>query len=521
MSDYIENLHTNSRYVTWKGSLEAVTSSPQVLLQQQIDRTYEQLLLKEESFYNQFGYHSAADFFNGIRQIMQNSKEDFQILNNFTSNNIRIALQQFNNYAEQKLQKQGFLVINFQCKDDPGQKIMEALRGLAGSNNVTFTGGNLSIGFEWNPVVLKQILNKVQKTGLKTSSNNVTDALRIIHQEKLITLTTKGTKDLPPQEIPIRESPFNYSKDEINKMDNSQLVALRNEMLNFIIDGLGISRGSATLQMAAQIVLNQSIMSKITDLSFFAGGNGVGGWINKIVGALGEFRAAVFFEYLAVKCPNPNLASQITKIIGNQSGSNNQQFHSDLQIFENFGIQVKNYNSAYISGSNVERTVEVRLHPMEIAPIMSDIEFASYLINSYFNADLGKVDTSQLKDFFEANALELLNLDLPTTINIPAKVSFYLVGNSLIPGSEIIRNSFMTKDKLITVKETTISGTEGDSSEGYEKGDPPKFIKWWHGYENNWNPTDINELASWDKNISIRTKFTYATFWDMHNFDIF
>ena len=340
----------------------------------------------------------------------------------------------------------------------------------------------------------------------------------------MIVLSTNGTEELPAQEIQLRDSIFNYSQSEIEKMNKNQIEDLRNKILDFLEKDLQIGSGSGTLQIAANKVINATIMPKLTDLTFFAGGSG-SGWIDKTVGALGEFRAAVFFEYLAMKCPNKNLADHITEIIGNKTGQNSQQYHSDLQILGSFGIQVKNYNNAFLY-NGTERTVRVALHPMEVSPLMKDEEMVSYIINSYFNASIPAVDTGDLQSFFEANALELLNLDLPTNIQVPARVSFYLVGNSLIPGSEIIRNGFLKKDKLVTVSDTTIQGKTGYTDLGYiavknSDGDA-KFTDWWHGSkQTGWTPTSDNNLMSWDKWISIRTTFTYSTFWESGAFDIF
>ena len=264
---------------------------------------------------------------------------------------------------------------------------------------------------------------------------------------------------------------------------------------------------------------------KLSDISFFTGGTD--SWVTNVVGAMGEFQTAIFFNYIARKCPNKNLANEITEIIGNKIGETGQMPHSDLQILEAFGIQVKNYGSATFG--DYERTIDVRLHPMEVAPIMRDGDLVSYVINSYFNQSMPQISEIEWNTFFEQNAIELLNLEVPSfnprNITIPSKVSFYLVGGHLIPGSEIVSRAFgsTVNKKPITVS-TSLSMQEGYTDTGYvadEVNGHPRFIEWWYGQKNNWTPTDQNTLATWDKNLSIRASFTYASIWDSNMFKLF
>ena len=118
-----------------------------------------------------------------------------------------------------------------------------------------------------------------------------------------------------------------------------------------------------------------------------------------------------------------------------------------------------------------------------------------------------------------------MNLELPTTVTIPSKVSFYLIGGHLIPGSEIISRAFLNQKEgeMIKVRHS-ISKTTGYSDLGYLSKDSegkPRFLQWWQGYSDHWKPTDDNTLDAWDKKISIRTYFTYTPFWEMDFFKIF
>ena len=526
--DPVQVLHTNSAYVVGengfgKESFDKLANSPETLLLSTIRNTYNQLLDKELAFYNRFGYNSADAFYKDIKRIMLESAKDFQILNNFDSNHISAALQKFKNYNNNHFINH-MATISFECKDKPSELIMNQLSKLGGKN-ITFVGGKLTLGFEWNNNRLKHIVNVAKDKHFKDKSKMDGIFNYIKSNPDIVQLTVHNNQTSSSQNISILDNPFSYTSNELGVADKQILTDLKNQIINFIYQDLGINSGSTELKIASKNVIDATIANKITDISFFEGGHG--GWISHLIGAFGEFRAAVFFDYLAMKCPNKEIANHVSQIIGNQSGSNGQQYHSDLQILESFGIQVKNYNSdIYNWGSRAgqEKQVTVALHPLEIAPLMEDEEAVSYLINSYFNTSLGPVSTSDLENFFRANALELLNLELPTTMDIPAKVSFYLVGNSLIPGSEIIKRGFLNQEKTITVTRATIQGRKGKDDAYYndKKADPFRGLHWWHGQPNgDWQPTDENNLAAWDRYISIRSLFTYKAFWDTHEFDIF
>lgn len=524
----VHYLHTDSSYVMGdngfgRDSLDNLLNSPQELLMMDIKRAYYQLLDREQAFYNRFGYSSADAFFKGIRNIMLESAKDFQILNNFDSNHISAALQKFKNYNNNHFINH-MATISFECKDKPGELIMNELSKLGGKN-ITFTGGKLTLGFEWNNNRLKHIVNIAKNKHFKDKSKMDGIFNYIKSNPDIVQLTVHSNQTSSSQNISILDNPFSYTSNELGVADKQILTNLKNQIINFIYQDLGINNGSTELKIASKNVIDATIANKITDISFFEGGHG--GWISHLIGAFGEFRAAVFFDYLAMKCPNKEIANHISQIIGNQSGSNSQQYHSDLQILESFGIQVKNYNSdIYNWGSKAgqEKEVTVALHPLEIAPLMKDEEAVSYLINSYFNTSVESVSPNDLEPFFEANALELLNLNLSTALNIPAKVNFYLVGNSLIPGSEIIRQGFLEQEKTIMVSGTTIQGRKGSSDAQYndKSAHPFRGLHWWHGNEKGgWLPTSENTLSAWDRNISIRTKFTYKAFWDSGSFNIF
>ena len=528
----INNLHTASNFVDSNNNLVGHEKS-QSELESLYLQVYLELKERELDFYQRFGYNSADAFYFGIKSIMSAAEQDLKILRRMSSYQIRQSLLKYANGAEALFGTQPF-VLSLKMEKNNKAELKELLNSIKGSNDTIsyeFHADRVNIGLTWNVSYIKQIISKAQKRSFREESTDITALLRYIRDDTtdLVKVYQGNNVSNPTINFNLRSSPFNYEKGELesylNTNNTQKLIDIRNSILRFLIVDIGIAAGSSEFRDAAQEVLTQVIGNKITDISFFTGGGNK--WVENVVGAMGEFQSAIFFNYIAKKCPNKALAGEISKIIGNDTDKYSHMLHSDLQILEAFGIQVKNYGSASVGG--MDRTITVRLHPMEVAPLMRDQELVSYVINSYFNQSISQISTEEWNDFFEQNAIELLNLEIPsfmpTHIAIPAKVSFYLIGGHLIPGSEIIAKSFLNKTgKDIIHVQSSISATEGYTDTGYvadQINGHPRFIEWWHGQKGNWTPTEQNNLGSWDKYISIRTTFNYRPFWNMEMFKIF
>lgn len=528
----INNLHTASTYITSRNNLVGQTKS-----QTDLDTLYLQVYLElkdqELSFYQQFGYNSAEAFYAGIKNIMAAAGPDLKILQRLSSYRIRQSLKGYANNAQALFGTQPF-VLSLKMEKNNKDELKQLLNSIKGGNDTIqyeFHADRVNISLTWDVPAIKQIISKTQKRYFKEQSTDVTALLRYMRNDSsdLVKVYQGDNVTNPTVKFNLRASPFNYEKKELDaylEQNNiSKLIEIRKNILNFLISDLGIASGSTDFKNAAWDVLEQVIGNKITDISFFTGGGN--GWIDNVVGAMGEFQSAIFFNYIARKCPNKNLATKISEIVGNDTDNYNHMLHSDLQILEAFGIQVKNYGSASIGG--IDKTITVRLHPMEVAPLMRDQELVSYVINSYFNQSVSQISDIQWEEFFEQNAIELLNLHLPsfmpTHITIPAKVSFYLIGGHLVPGSEIIAKSFLNKTgKDIINVSSSVSAETGYTDTGYvtdEVNGHPRFIEWWYGQKGHWTPTEQNNLGSWDKRISIRTTFNYRPVWDMDMFKVF
>ena len=511
-------LHTNDRYMFGMPSLD-VDSHYQDSLLLRVKYEIMELQDKEREFYQKFGCNDYASFKKLIQGLFSTDyQNDLQVLQNFSSDNLRRHLhQQFHNETVMLEGKPVQLVLsNNKQLSGKINEWLNQIQGHISSDSFTIdykTQSQITLDIVWNTATVKKVINLLQGTHFIHSTGTSRDAASeelmkyIRANPDLISVTTQDSNAQP---VTFRSGPFQYTIDELRAMDlagdTKALQEISNKIQNFIFNVLGAG-ASSYMQQAFRDVWRQKMGSNLLNISFFTGGEK---WITNVVGALGEFQTAVFFQYISHRLPQLGLGNEITKIIGNETNNYKQQFHTDIQFMEALGIQVKNYNGA-ITREGQERTVQVALHPSEVGSLARDVDITEYIINSYFNTSVEKIPDSVYAEFFRAHADELLNLNLNP--NIPDQVTFYMIGGNFIPASRILGAAFI--ETSIIVSDTTISGKEGMSTEEYHAGEHPAFLDWWHGNDYmGWMPMPMNSMYSWDGLVSIKTKFTYSALFD-------
>ena len=499
-------LHTNSAYVTSAPLLPRIGED---IKMQRLMAQINALENKENSFAQKFGYSTIADFIAGVRKILQDSPADMKALQQFSSNNLQRLLESLKQANSDMFINQK---ITLRLQGD-SKKIGNLFNAHGGGEGITWdmSAPNMIILAEWNTPMIKSIVNKMVGVRLKTNSNNTEKLIQLLKgQAANAVKVTIGEKEETIDQFVANNavSPFSLKPTEFQDLvkNNPELAkTFKIRILNFITNTL-CAGASDDFRRAVKVVMD-SKFSSLSDYAFFMGGKG---WSTHALGAFGELQTAILFQYIANKTPNKMLAMRIAQIIGDERNGYNQQFHTDIEILKAFGIQVKNYGSAKDFKTGMEKTVNVHLHPSEVAALGASEGVTDYLVNSYFNTSIGSYPASSLNDFFKSHASELLNLDFNP--QIPDQVSFYMIGSNFIPGSAILKQAFQE----FTLKvNTTISGTTGNSDEGYRAGEHPPFLKWWHGNKYiGWNPTGQNSISAWDGKVSIATSFTYSAIFE-------
>lgn len=508
-------LHTNSAYMSYAPNLLARDKDITDTFTARVNAQIKQLKDQEQQLYTKFGCNDIKSFIALIKGLFEGSfQTDLQVLKNYSSDRLKKSLQQF---KKNTVMLDGKTVRLTLATNKSTQQIDNILKGISGSNgDFSWTiDGQVVFDITWNIPEIKKVINQLQGTHFVHSSNTGRDSAAttviqyIKNNSNLINVQT-GIGNNQLQTYEFRTGPFQYTMDELRAMDlkrdSKALSDISLTIKNFIFNDLSVG-ASPLMKQAIEEVWNQKMGSNLLNISFFTGGEG---WTNHVIGALGEFQTAIFFQYIAHRLPHLNLGNQITKIIADEKNYYGQQLHTDIQFMQSLGIQVKNYNSAF-SRINEERTVTVSLHPTEVGAIANDEEVVDYIINSFFNTDIDPIPENIYTQFFRNHAYEMLNLNMNP--QIPDQVTFYMIGGNFIPGSEILKAAFI--DLSIVVSDTSISGQKGNSTQGYHKGENPEFLDWWHGTQyTGWFPMPQNSIYSWDGKVSIRTKFTYSALFD-------
>ena len=512
-------LHTNSAYAPAMAALPVQSEDERLRM---LDMQIGMLQDKENALANRFGYSSLEDFIAGVRDILRSSAGDMKALQQFSSTNLRKHLKRFKHLNESLLVNQR---VDVRCTTD-STKLKNLFDMSGGNGDITWKmdGPDQIFSLTWDIDKIKRIINVAAGQQLKRSSTNLEQTWNVLNNASdLVKITMEGSDKTVQQFVAEgKTSPFSLTPTELKELQKTNpevLTQLQTRINDFIYNEL-CAGASPEFKSAVESVLGAKIQSQL-DLTFFMGGDN---WINSTVGAMGELQTAIFFQFIARKTPNKILATQIARIVGDELNAYGQSLHTDLKIFEALGIQVKNYSDAINKITKQERTVEVRLHPSEVASLGASEGVIDYLVNSYFNTSIPKYPPGELDAFFESHASELLNLDFNP--QIPDQVSFYMIGNNFIPGSAVLTQAFQ---KMTIKVSTSISGKSGGSDASFlpnPKGWHNPFTDWWESTtqppsKENFSPTAQNNIGAWDRNISIRTKFTYSIFFETGAYQLF
>ena len=524
-------LHTKaSKYFTIHPSLPKGYKDPELQsLKGQIDR----LKSREDDFCRRFGFNNFEEMIKKIRELFNNSQNDLHALQRFSTSNLRTYFEKFKKLNTELLIDQP-IKIHFEIdnkKINFGKEFSEAV----GSGRTIFDGGIIQLKYTintketqdifltWNTSRVKNIVDKVKGKHFQRDSENITRLIDFLQEDDTIKITMgKSGQTVQDFLLENRTSLFQYTKKEIEEMkkNNPALYSkLTSQIHSFVFKEL-CAGASANFKRAVLQVWGQRNM-----IDFFMGGNK---WITNAVGSFGEFQAAILFQYLANNS-NPIAARQITNIIGDKLNKYSEQMRSDIRLFEAFGIQVKNYSGAtskdYGTGKETEREVTVNLHPSQLASLGAG-DVTGYIANSYFNSSVTPFSDSEINDFIRSHTAELLNLDLGLDLSSD-RVSLYLIGGHLIPGSEIMYSACNKKNRAIKTRTViTHPSPEGDddyfnSSEvnGEGKRTAPPFTKYWKSNsvparEGDFTPTEKASFGNIDSKVTFHTTFTYSAFFN-------
>lgn len=489
---------------------------------------------KERGYYSAAGADNYDDFRDKIKRVID---DDVAYgISQLGGTNLRKNLEILRNqHIDETLetQKEITLIIDTYGLEKANKGINSTLQTIQktfeSNSNVSATrrkGGKLAVHMKPDARIIKELLNFFRekdeegrkKVGRKYSTDATVSQALI---KKLSELEEKGYFVLEQGEDSsgkrladtLKTSqkylgyPWNFRKGDVDiailQEDEAPFKERMRKALRDIRDWmLSYATNSPILKQAIleewEKLVGQN-ESDLTNASFFL----KGGYIELVVGAMGEFQTAVFQNLLAQEFPQMK-HSFSASIQGNVfSEGTSEQAKADV-LFGELGIQVKNYSSP-------ARSIEGNIHPIELGKYydenkLYDSGFFGILANRYWIEFKG-ISTEDLAQDLNDAVGAILNFNTLTT-GLEDKISFYMIGGKyLVPASVIL--SHYTNIQGDNRKYVEITSSVSPKNENEFKDET-----YWKPYgddrygETNANVQKFNNLLSHD--ISLRASFNYA-----------
>lgn len=523
-------LHTKTSYAFQKINLKIAEDSLKI---NSITSSINNLKQKEASLYRKFGAEDYNDFKKKIVTLIE--PKDAVILKKFSANNLNKELDRFALKSQDLNNLQVRYIFDF--SNIPNVKL-----DFKSSRNFTIES-NIEFEFSYNVGAEKKIMNDIFGRHFKIHNDSFTDELKALREALIaegilkIQVKKEGTGSFSNttyedyQNIAIPNFPWGVTKKTI---ENARLMGEEStlykkivgavlQIKEFIFNELGNGK-SIDLQIAMEKVWNSKNIGDGIEKAIFFGG-GENNFKNNVKGALGEFQAAVLFEYLNQKFNKVPNGGKISEIIGNQIRKG-EQLKTDITLFRLFGFQIKNYTIREAKNGlpSYMKDIETNIHPADLAGRVEglDANFLDFLANYYFNSSYqsSQIDNFlTIKEYLKNKLGEIMNLAVSDSIE--DTVCFYFIdGQYLLPGSVILESA---RDNMMDIP-ISITGPSpiGDDDyfaefESTSKGKlAPRFRHYWIPIGHiGWrlgknNEKEYQELI--EHSISIRTSFNPLQF---------
>ena len=277
---------------------------------------------------------------------------------------------------------------------------------------------------------------------------------------------------------------------------------------------------SMEMKQAIRNVWIKHFSSGTNPAMFFSGGK-TSSFISGVQGALGEFQSALIFEYLSLKSDNNAFA----KIKGNTrllNTATKEQARTDVEIFQAFGLQVKNFITIEQTVENQTSTrflqdIYTRIHPSKLAEYFDSgirEDFLGFMANFYFNKTYYSDEFSkmwQLRTNLENWLGEIMNMAVNDAVE--DTVTFYVIGGKyMVPCSAILEAADQLDLKGSLRIQSAYYGLTNEQFQEVDKNGVSNAAKYWTKESGYWKATEenkklFNNLIS--SSISIQTNFNF------------
>lgn len=491
---------------------------------------------KEMALYKRFGANSYEEFIQIIKALFTPDFErDKEILASFSPASIEQDFEHFRTGAlSDMFEKEIEIYFRYSEADKKLNKALKRFQGAIGKGDNVKIQGNLAsiqIGFDNSAVgPIKKLLNDMYSEQLHYSNESFTSTLQTALAKKMATgevnIIQSGTGQVVEElthQIAIANFPWGYKQADIKRaIEDPKSQEAKNFMrAMYIVEEFVMNKcsgGSRDMTDAALAVYNKKIGDDPLNFRFFTGaGGGKSSMLKAIKGSLGEFQAALTFEYFARRLGK---TTNIATIVGNLPAQGSELGKADLSLAldEIVGVQVKNWNEF------MQQEIGTTIHPIEFAKTMEDgDDFLQFIANIFFNTTyrVGREsDYKLLEQELSQRIQELQNQDVVEGLS--DKVSFYLIeGKYLVPASHLLRLMANANGSYASDIISISSKYKGMSDLEYRELTREGQNKWWIRDANGfWEPTKENEKTFKNlvgKDISLRTKMNLSGKLGMYN----
>ena len=505
------------------------------------DSAYQYLKEQEKAFYDSVfpgeGIQDIDTFLAKIRKLLEDAQKDIQCLKNFTN----ASLVKYLPKKKPNLFEQNAKLIFYGDIKQININIRNDFCIIEGGFSISITPDNVqSIKGALNDVLKRdekdirrfhQESNKITRNLTKILSKSIEKNFKYKNLFR-VQIDENATSPMI-KEFDIREvSKQKYNMDNVGEILNdpnrkkeaSQLrmearksIAKMKDFLFSKASGCSIEMKEAMNETWKEIFPpdGEDILLK---RFFFEGEN----YSKALLGQVGEFANDVFIRYLAKKTRNSS--SILTKIIGSMR-EGGQQPHSDLQIMLACGAKI-NFQTKNV---NAERNIKVNTDAGLISKNFGE-NMISPLVNYYTNTSYQAVHGNIIEEIelvLQNLFFRSMNLNIKAGLDeLQTNTFYYVGGNNIIPGSEIIRHLRTTEKPQFHISG---GGVSSNSDEGYASGKPPVFITggyWKYPKGKNRgemvpgkdNASKFSKAAS---SISISTSFNISNLINSGRFELF
>lgn len=536
--------------------------------EENLDRQIDFLKTKEANFYGRFFTNCLTyeDFIKRFRKLFNNSPQDIEVLRNFTSANVRKILTSTYGTHWIGASKDSSIDLDIEVKNPEPIEIKLKDKKVKGIEEINLSGNSIKINVGVSDEGIKKLktyFNTVFKTQFHTTSANpkaITEFIASLTNNGLQELDNivevRGGKEhlqntfetLQKTQLVLgtadKSTPFDFKKEDIDSAvvsgNDTQIKQALKSIRELIYLKMGIVNGSQELKAAYNQTWKDTIEGDLYKSAFFL----KGGNLNYLTGAFGEYQTAMLFNYLACKCPDlkEGVKATISTTIFEQ------QKKTDITLFEDIGVQVKNYTM--FKPEKFSRVMPTTISPRRFLDKLrhenlieknTAMSLESFIANYGFNESFRQIDgidsmEKALEKTFSTYYAEMYHLAVEDSLldggkSLNDTVLFYSIGGKVILPASVILEAAKNMEGFRS--NFIISWpTAKDESYFYSRSNKVPAKKYWRrlsgpykeGDPSIWQrqPTQDTKIDNLMNNISMQSGFKVSSsFIDLNKYKIF